>query len=272
VGSYDEYGIDAGDLRKTIQVNGQAVEVEVKLVHPGQGDPANPAFAGQMKEAMIKAFGQRQMIIYEGHAGPLYGFALANWRQTEAGELDDSELPHMQVPQDFYQIVLASGCDTYMVADSLYKLPQKQGRVDLDVITTSSFSNAAGRGRAAKAMMRAVLNQEDEGSLKPQTYGALLRELNYEWRMTPLYGVHGIDDNPRVNPFADLSVLCQPCDDQGQCGGQGNTCLEFGEGTSVCGVSCKTDEDCPQDYGCFQVADGDTIYDSQCAPRSLSCQ
>lgn len=272
VDSYEDYGIDADELRKTIKVNGQEVQVEVKLVHPGQGDPASPAFAGQMKEAMIKAFGQRQIIIYEGHAGPLYGFALANWRQTEAGELDDSELPGMDVPQGFYQVVLASGCDTYMVADSLYQLPEKQGRVDLDVITTSSFSNAAGRGRSAKALMRAVVNQEDGGSLRPQTYGALLRELNYELFMTPIYGVHGIDDNPRANPFADASVLCQPCTAQEQCGGQGNACLQVEPGVSVCGVSCKTDEDCPQDFGCFQIAQGDTIYDAQCAPKTLSCQ
>lgn len=272
VESYDDYGIASGELTKTIQVEGREVEVEAILVHPGQGDPADPGFAGQMKEAMVKAFTERQIIIYEGHAGPLYGFALANWRSTEAGELDDSELPLLDIPSDFYQVVLASGCDTYMVADSLYAIPVKSGRVDLDVITTSSFSNAAGRGRTSKALMGAVINQDDQGQLRPTTYGKLLRELNREWYMTPIYGVHGIDDNPRANPFADPTRLCQPCGGHGECGGDDNLCLQLNDAEAVCGVLCKVDDDCPQDFACFKVADADTIFASQCVPKGLTCQ
>src|SRR5690606_7475786 len=133
---------------------------------------------------------------------------LANWNATEAGELDDSELPGLAIPENFYQVVLASGCDTYMVADSLYLNPVKQGRVDLDIITTSSFSNAAGQGRTSKVLLGAVLNQDEAGSLAPKMYGEILRELNQEYWMTPLYGVHGIDDNPRTNPFANPDVNC----------------------------------------------------------------
>ncbi len=189
-------------------MNGKDVPVSVLLVHPGQGDPSSVGFASQMKAAMIKAFSERQIVIYEGHAGPLYGFALANWNVTEAGELDDSELPSLSIPENFYQVVLASGCDTYMVADALYENPVKQGRIDLDVITTSSFSNAAGKGRTAKVLVDAVVNQKQGGQLAPQMFGQLLRDLNQEYWMTPIYGVHGIDDNPRVNPFADVSKLC----------------------------------------------------------------
>src|SRR5690606_32045635 len=116
-----------------------------------------------------------------------------NWRATEAGELDDTELPLLDIPSNFYQVVMASGCDTYMVADALYKVPVKAGRVDLDMITTSSFSNAAGRGRTTKALVDAVVNQDDDGELKPMTWGEVLRELNREYWMTPIYGVHGID-------------------------------------------------------------------------------
>lgn len=68
---------------------------------------------------MTKVDRERQLISYEGHAGPLYGFALGNWKKTEAGELNDSELSGLTIPADFYQVLLISGCDTYMVADSL---------------------------------------------------------------------------------------------------------------------------------------------------------
>jgi hypothetical protein len=273
VASYDDYKIDSPDLTKTIKVQGQPVEVAVKIVHPGQGDPGEAAFAGQMKSEMITAFGERQVILYEGHAGPLYGFALANWRMTSAGELDDSELPSIKLPERFYQLVMASGCDTYMVADALYKNPAKAGRVDLDVITTSSFSNAAGSGRTTKAVIDAVINQRDKRSgLKPTTYGALLRTLNSERWMTPLYGVHGIDDNPRANPFADESVLCKPCKATSDCGGNDAMCVLLDRDNAICTTLCRSDADCPQGYECWDVSSSSTIVSMQCVPADLSCK
>lgn len=272
VGSYDELKIDSGEFTKTIKVNGKEVPVSVQLVHPGQGDPSNATFAGQMKSALIKSFSDRQIIIYEGHAGPLYGFALANWNVTEAGELDDSELPGLSIPENFYQVVLASGCDTYMVADSLYLNPVKQGRVDMDVITTTSFSNAAGNGRTAKVLVDAVINQSSGGQLKPQMYGEIIRKLNQEYWMTPIYGVHGLDDNPRFNPYADFSRLCQACTSSSACGGFDSSCNDYGNGSKYCGTKCESNNDCPNGYTCFEIRSGNTITGKSCAPASLSCE
>lgn len=272
VGSYDDLKIDSGELTRTIKVNGREVPVSLQLVHPGQGDPASPAFAGQMKSALVQAFAERQLIIFEGHAGPQYGFALANWNATEAGELDDTELPGLAIPESFYQVVLASGCDTYMVADSLYLNPVKQGRVDLDVITTTSFSNAAGNGRTAKVLIDAVTNQSHAGELKPHMYGEIIRKLNQEYWMTPLYGVHGIDDNPRFNPYADFSRLCEPCSSHAQCGGFDSSCVDYGGGKKNCGTKCETNNDCPGGYTCFEIRSGNTITGKACAPASLSCE
>jgi hypothetical protein len=271
VGSYDQLGIDSGDLEKTIRVLGKEVPVRVKLVHPGQGDPANPTFAGRMKAELVKAFAERQVVLFEGHAGPLYGFALANWNATEAGELDDTELPFLSIPENFYQVVMASGCDTYMVADSLYLNPVKQGRVDLDVITTTSFSNAAGKGRTSKVVMDAVFNQEHSGELKPKMYGELLRKLNQEYWMTPIYGVHGIDDNPRVNPLADFSKSCEPCSSHASCGGFDTLCVDLGGGDKRCAAKCESNNDCPSGYSCFDMREGNTIISKNCAPTTLSC-
>jgi hypothetical protein len=271
VASYEDLKIDSGNFQKTIKVNGKDVVVQVLLVHPGQGDPTNETFAGQMKSSMIKAFGERQIVIYEGHAGPLYGFSLSDWNQTVTGELDDTELPGLILPENFYQIVLASGCDTYMVADSLYENPVKQGRVDLDVITTTSFSNAAGHGRTSKVLLDAVLNQDAGGQLKPEMYGEILRNLNNEYWMTPLFGVHGIDDNPRVNPFADFSKLCEPCSSADQCGGYDSQCVDYGGGSKHCGTKCEVNNDCPDGYGCFDIRFGDTITTKVCAPSTMTC-
>ncbi len=271
VASYDDLKIDSGEFTKTIKVNGKDIPVSVQLVHPGQGDPANATFAGQMKSALIKAFAERQVIIYEGHAGPLYGFALANWNVTEAGELDDSELPGLSIPESFYQVVLASGCDTYMVADSLYANPVKQGRVDMDIITTTSFSNAAGNGRTAKLVIDAVANSEASGSLKPKMYGELIRKLNQEYWMTPIYGVHGIDDNPRFNPFVDAALNCKSCAAHSECGGYDTLCADYGGGNKRCATKCETDNDCPAGFTCFDIREGNTLVGKGCAPTTLSC-
>jgi hypothetical protein len=271
VGSYEELKVDSGEFTKTIKVNGKDVAVAVLLVHPGQGDPAKEAFAGQMKASMIKAFGERQIMIYEGHAGPLYGFSMSDWNQTVTGELDDTELPGLSIPENFYQLVLASGCDTYMVADSLYENPVKQGRVDLDVITTTSFSNAAGKGRTSKVLLDAVINQDAAGQLKPKMFGEILRNLNAEYWMTPLYGVHGIDDNSRVNPFADFSKLCEPCAAASECGGFDSQCVDYGGGSKHCATKCETNNDCPTGYNCFDIRFSDTITTKACAPTTLSC-
>ena len=270
VGSYEELKVDSGEFTKTIKVNGKDVAVAVLLVHPGQGDPAKEAFAGQMKASMIKAFGERQIMIYEGHAGPLYGFSMSDWNVTVAGELDDTELPGLSIPENFYQVVLASGCDTYMVADSLYENPVKQGRVDLDVITTTSFSNAAGKGRTSKVLLDAVINEDAAGQLKPKMFGEIMRNLNAEYWMTPLYGVHGIDDNSRVNPFADFSKLCEPCAAASECGGFDSQCVDYGGGSKHCATKCETNNDCPTGYNCFDIRFSDTI-SKDCAPTTLSC-
>jgi hypothetical protein len=271
VANFDALKIDSGDFQKTIKVNGKDVVVRVLLVHPGQGDPTNETFAGQMKSALIQAFGERQIVIYEGHAGPLYGFSLSDWNLTSTGELDDTELPGLSIPENFYQVVLASGCDTYMVADSLYQNPVKQGRLDLDVITTTSFSNAAGQGRTSKVLLDAVLNQDAGGQLQPKMYGEILRNLNNEWWMTPLFGVHGIDDNPRVNPFADFSKLCEPCTTATECGGYDSQCVDYGSGQKHCGTKCESNNDCPDGYGCFDIRFGDTITTKVCAPSTMTC-
>ncbi len=272
VDSYEDYGIDSGSFTGEIQVNGNTVPVDVILVHPGQGDPGNDDFARQMEDALVQAFAERQVIAFEGHAGPLYGFALANWRETSEGELDDSELPSLDVPDDFYQVVMISGCNTYMVADALYQIPEKSGRVDLDIITTTNFSNAGNPGRTTISLLDAVMNQRgDNGELEPVTYGELLRDLNTDvW--TPLFGVHGIDDNPRDNPFADESLACSPCVTHEDCGGNGNLCVQLSETEVVCTTLCQSNADCDEGELCYEIASGDTIIGAQCIRASLTCE
>ena len=34
----------------------------------------------------------RDIVVFEGHAGPFYGFSMANWNKTNEGDFDDSEM------------------------------------------------------------------------------------------------------------------------------------------------------------------------------------
>lgn len=51
---------------------------------------------------------------------------------------------------------------------------------------------------------------------------------------------------------------CRACQDDGDCGGNGNLCLNLGNAqTDYCGVTCVSDTDCPNGYTCAGVGDGE---------------
>ena len=44
---------------------------------------------------------------------------------------------------------------------------------------------------------------------------------------------------------------CQPCNDDFDCGGNGNYCTGYG----YCGVTCESDADCPSGFNCYPFSD-----------------
>jgi len=65
--------------------------------------------------------------------------------------------------------------------------------------------------------------------------------------------------------------LCQPCTGHDQCGTPKDHCLAIGDaGDTYCGMSCKDDSECPEDYTCKEVV-VDDIPSLQCVPASGSC-
>ena len=49
---------------------------------------------------------------------------------------------------------------------------------------------------------------------------------------------------------------CKSCNDDSDCGGSGNYCLNLGYAESdFCGVTCSTDSDCPSGYTCSPLGD-----------------
>lgn len=272
--SYDTYTRTSGPLTKTIQADGKPVAVKIWLYWGQPGSDADPDTASggkTLENDMREAFRSRDVVMFSGHSGPFYGFALANWRKTDEGDLDDSEIAGLEMPKDKYQVVLAEGCDTYAMGQAFWENPNKPNRTNLDVVTTTNFSNASTAGVVRNFILS--LTEQSSGIHKPWKYSDLLAKLdgNSSW-FHSMYGVHGIDDNPQLHPYGKLENLCTPCTSDAQCGGPGNKCTRLSGSEKVCTVECLTTEACPQGYECKKVATGSAITSSQCVPLNASCE
>lgn len=274
VASYDDYTRTSGPLTKTIKADGKEVKVSLWLYwgKPGTDcDPDTAAGGRVLENDMREAFKTRDVVMYSGHSGPFYGFALANWNKTDEGDLDDSEIAAMEMPAGKYQVVLAEGCDTYAMGQAFMENPAKPGRTNVDVITTTNFSNASTAGVVRNFILSLV--DQSSGTHTPWKYSELLGKLdgNSSW-FHSMYGVHGIDDNPQLHPYAVVENLCTSCSSDADCGGLGNKCTRLSADEKVCTVECLTTEACPTGYECKKVASGYTITGSQCVPVNATCE
>ncbi len=275
VDSYDDYTRTSGPLTKTFKANGKEIEARIWLHwgKPGTDtDPDTNSGGRTLENDMREDLETKEVIIYSGHSGFMYGFALANWRKTYEGDLDDSEIPELDMPSDTYQIVVAEGCDTYALGEAFWHNPNKAGHHNLDVITTTSFSNATNPGIVQDMITALVPQWGDE--IEPVTWGDLLQDMDQNsWWFTTMYGVHGIDDNPKLHPFADITKLCQTCSKTSECGAVGNQCTKLNSDEKVCTAFCTDDSGCPDGYKCLASARADGyIHSKQCVPASLSCK
>ncbi|MES2639927.1 MAG: hypothetical protein V4850_10610 [Myxococcota bacterium] len=67
--------------------------------------------------------------------------------------------------------------------------------------------------------------------------------------------------NPGGECYQAGGYFCAACEDDGDCGGNGNMCLNGG----YCGVTCDGDSDCPGGYDCLPVADfNGNVVSNQC--------
>jgi len=274
VESYDDYTRSSGPLTRAIVANGREVKVSVWLFwgKPGTDtDPDTDAGGKLLEDDMVAALAARDVIMFSGHSGPFYGFALANWRKTSMGDIDDSEIPGIDMPADKYQVVLAEGCDTYALGQAFFENPAKADRQHLDVVTTTNFSNASTAGVVRNFILSMI--EEKSGRHTPWKYSELLSRLdgNSYW-FHSMYGVHGIDDNPQLHPYAVVENLCLECQEDADCGDVGNKCVRLGEEEKVCSAQCISTDGCPEGYQCRDVAFGSWISSRQCVPASLTCR
>jgi hypothetical protein len=276
VSSFDKLTNRSAPLTKTISANGHDVKVAVRIYYPKPGsntDPDTDAGGKVMEDDMFNSLKDRDVVVYSGHSGSLYGFALANWNKTDFGDVDDSELKTAQLATGKYQIVLAEGCNTYMLGHDLLANPSKNGK-DIDVITTTSFSVSYS---PVEDFIGHLLEMDSSSHLRPRTVSETLSVLDSYSVGEPsptMYGIHGIDDNPKLHPFAKPENMCKSCSSNAACGGVGNACITVGDSGRRCTAACTSDDACGAGYKCKAVASASTstIYGSYCVPASRSCE
>lgn len=275
VDSWDELTRHSGPLTKDVLTPLGPVQMRVSLYFgkPGtETDPDTDAGGRALEEDMLASFKNDDVIMYSGHSGPFYGFALANWRKTDEGDLDDSEIPSIEMP-DRYQVVLAEGCDTYAVGQAFFLNPAKSDRSTVDVITTTSFSDA-GSASAVTDFLKSFVGDDAGDALRevPRLSG-LLRDLdsNSYW-FTTMYGIHGIDDNPRAHPFADQGKLCGACEVNADCGGMGNKCVKLADGAKACTFECTADDACGEGFVCQAAQSDGWVRTKVCVSTQATCE
>lgn len=268
VASWDLMTHETGAFKRTVKADGRNVAVEVRMYFgkPGTATDPDTDAGGKVLEDLARAsFTTRDVVVYSGHSGPFYGFALANWKKTSEGDLDDSEMRTMPIRGD-YQVVLAEGCDTYQIGEALKENPGKAGK-NVDTITTMTFSNASSPA-TVQNFMSALLARDSTGKLRPQPISTLLTRLDSEsWGFAPLYGIHGIDDNPTIVPFARTENFGKACSVNADCGGPGNLCVGSSATGKKCTAACTATAGCGPGYSCKAVAStaSSTIYGRACA-------
>lgn len=269
---------ESGAFTKTLNANGREVEVRVRIFYGQDGtetDPDTDAGGRVLEEDMRESLRTVDVIIYSGHSGPFYGFALGNWKMTEEGDLDDSEMSTVEMPAERYQVIVAEGCDTYQIGEAFRRNPAKPDGAYVDVITTTAPSNATSP-EAVQNVIARLTETDDRGRHRPRTVKSLLRDLDRSssWFHT-MYGIHGIDDNPQLHPYAAVENMCSECTRDSQCGGVGNRCVGVAGAGKRCAPSCTTDAACGGDgYACREIASTSSrvIYDTVCVPVSMSCE
>lgn len=274
VDTFEELTRRSAPFTRTIDADGYEVEVQVRIYYGKPGSVTDPDTADggrALEEDMRASLAKADAIVYSGHSGPFYGFALANWKKTDEGDFDDSEMSTAEMPSS-YQIVFAEGCDTYHIGEAFKRNPAKAGG-NIDVITTTSFSDA-GTPAAVQDFIARLTELDSHGRHRPRTVKSLISDLdsNSYWAHT-MYGVHGIDDNPALHPYAAIDNLCEPCSANAECGGPGNMCVSVG-GARSCVAACTDDRGCPTGYRCGAIASqsSSAIYASACVPVGNTCE
>ncbi len=265
VTSFETLAIDSPPFTREVKVEGRTIAVKAYVYHSDMVPPERESeLSAVMKESLLS----RDVVIYSGHAGEGAGFIVDYQPQHEITARELGTIPMASK----YQIFVLDGCRTYRTyVDDLMKNPAKTFD-NLNIITTVNTTPFSVGYQVLWQMMFWLTLTNDAGAHYPLSWNALLAGLNTEDFKTVHYGVHGVDNGPKLNPHGGAAA-CSPCDADSGCGAGGNLCLGYADG-AACGVACTTDEACGDGYKCQSITeDPDLFYlPKQCVRSSGECK
>ncbi|MFT7623997.1 MAG: hypothetical protein ACI9WU_003183, partial [Myxococcota bacterium] len=262
---YDSLKIDSAPFTRTVTVEGRSVEMRVKIVHSDMVDEIDEI---KLTESMKESMASYDVIFYSGHAGEGSGFILD---YQPKHEIKAAEFATLDMPSK-YQIFVFDGCRTYRTyVDDMMKNPAKNWD-NTDIVTTVNTTPFGAGYYVIWEFVNWFTLTNERGEHFPLTWKTILRGLNTPQFWSVHYGVHGIDNDPGLNPHASEGVACTPCADDSQCGAGGNLCLGYGSGNG-CGVACATDTACPDGYRCARLNDDPDMFHlpKQCVKQDYVC-
>lgn len=265
VQSYDDLKIDSQPFRKMLRVGGRDVEARVYIFHADLADAENEE---QLAESMRTSFQGSDVVIYSGHAGSNAGFILDYEPRFEIKANEFKNLPM----SDRYQIFVLDGCTTYRTyVEDLMENPAKTFD-NVDIVTTVNNTPFWVGYQVLHEFIYWLTLTTNDGTHLPISWKQILGGINTEELENVHYGVHGIDNDPQLNPNGGQEALCRACETDADCEGGGNFCLDTGNG-GFCGVACTSSEACGTGYACAPITEDpkESWYmPKQCIPQGAN--
>ena len=264
VSSFEDLTIDSPPFTRQMLIEGKVIEARITVVHSDMVDPSEES---KLSDAMKDSLANKDVVIYSGHAGPGAGFILDYQPRHEIPTRDFATL---DLPSK-YQIYVFDGCQTYRTyVDDILTNPNKTFD-NLDIVTTVNTTPFSVGYQTIWEFVYWLTITDGAGNHYPISWKDILRGLNTKDFADVYYGVHGVDNDPQLNPHAP-DVACQPCAQDSDCGAGGNFCLGY-SGGAACGVACTTDTACGEGYRCGRInSDPEQWYlPQQCIRRDYTC-
>jgi hypothetical protein len=259
---FEDLKIDSGPLTSKIRVKGADVAVRVRIVHV---DMSTPDTRNVLIDAYKSSVKNADVVIYDGHAGRQldYSGVVVAYKPTRVA-LPASEFKNIDATSK-QQVYLFNGCETYTgYADKLYENPKKN-TTNTDVITTGNFSAIQPKANQVISFIHSFIDQKS-GVWIPRSWDSVLARMNAvgERSWVHVYGVHGLDDNPKVSPLADTSKVGAACTKDADCAGADSKCLSVSSTKKACGVACADTAGCPSGTKCALPKGKTSVDDLQC--------
>jgi hypothetical protein len=266
VDSFDDLKIDSPPFTKSLQIQGRTIEARVYLYHPEMPEDGPQS---RLTDKLKESFAKRDVVLYNGHAGPGAGFILDYHPRHEVKPSQFKDLPMA----DKYQIFVINGCETYRSYVPDLMANERKTFDNVDIVTTVNKTPIASFSRVTYQFLRWLTYTDKYDRHTPMTWNTILQGVNKGNRADARYGVHGIDQDPEINPYGNVASSCQPCQSHSQCGAGGNYCLRMKNGPA-CGTACATSEACGEGFKCAPVTDDpDKFYiPKQCIPKTYQCR